>query len=271
MRIKLSTYPNSPEVAIVKVSESDLPSGPLAFSHSVSIKDLYLTRPAKPFNPSAEEAEKYKFKAIRDYGKRLFKALFPSDSTTPSRKLWASLSSQSGRILLIIDSNDPTFNIDEIPWEYAYADAPLLVKYNFVRMVYSSRCQDEFQFKPPLHLFLVAPDPIILSTCDGTDNALYLDEQYMNFINCFKFGKKTLTLERVFPATLESLKDIIKMKDAPKPVLHFMGHCMMIEEEPALLFEKEGGSVHYIRSCDLAAMSNFQLVFLAGCQTYKLA
>ncbi|RUS12838.1 hypothetical protein BC937DRAFT_86889, partial [Endogone sp. FLAS-F59071] len=33
----------------------------------------------------------------------------------------------------------------------------------------------------------------------------------------------------------------------------------------------EGGSVHYIRSCDLAAMSNFQLVFLAGCQTYKLA
>jgi len=274
MRISLSKDPEnneSGEIIQVKVTSSDDVDAKLEFSHSFKFADVEKGRSV------AEEIfdRKPQTRVLRNYGKRLFRALFSQDESSIARQLLQKTlltHAVTGRIQLELngDHNLIDHDLDAIPWEYAWSGDNYLVRQIiFTRMVKGESRQLQAL---PLRIVVVAPDPVDSSLTD-----LNLVDQFQNLADGFYKSSRSVMLERVQPATVDQMEAmLVENDDKTATVLHFMGHCTETEDglrEQALVFEHpEHGKVDKVKMQRLVNSSKIlRLAFLSACNTREIA
>jgi len=276
MRISLSKDPKnneSGEILIqVRVSSSNDVDAKLEFSHSFKFSDVEKDRSI------AEEIfdRKPQTRVLRNYGKRLFRALFSQDESSLARQLLQKIlltHAVTGRIQLeLSDEHDLVdHELDAIPWEYAWSGDNYLVRQViFTRLVKGGE-RRQLEEKLPLHVVVVAPDPV-----DLYENLsdLRLGDQFKNLTDEIYKCHKDVTLERVFPATIAQVNSCLAANDQKMAtVFHFMGHCCEIgNRSRALVFEHpDDGKQDKVKPHRFANLENLRLAFLSACNTREIA
>ena len=162
MRISLSKDPEnkSGEILIqVMVSPSDDAGTELVSSHSFK---LAYVEEGRSIAKEIFDA-KPRSRDLRIYGKKLSRALFSQNESSPAWLLLQKMLSTravTGRIQLELNGDDDLIDhdLDDIPWEYAWAGNDYLVRQvTFTRMLKGERRQLQGL---PLRIVVAAPDPI---------------------------------------------------------------------------------------------------------------
>lgn len=204
---------------------------------------------------------------LRKYGKKLFEALFQKESY--SRELLQKISPphRTGRILLELNDQD---DLDNIPWEYAWAGKDYLVRQlMFTRVLKGEELE---LLKLPPRIVVVVPDPIDAHEVQLAD--LHLNDQFQNFIDNYQANHKQVMLERVFPPTVDRMEALLTRNHETATVLHFMGHCTEDENgNRALVFEHGDSGKHDIADIMrlLGIPENLRLAFFSACNTREVA
>jgi CHAT domain len=243
------------------------------FSHSFKLTDVQEGRSI------AEEIfdSKPPSRKLRNYGKRLFRALFSPDLSSAAQKSLQQVlppRATNGRIQL--DLNDKygfiDHDLDAIPWEYAWTGKDYLTR----QLIFTRVLKGEKRQIPPnlpLRIVVIAPDPTDSNEQGLKD--LHLGDQCQNFINEYYNYNRKITLERVLPATTKKMNSLLMDKsDETATVFHFMGHCAGIEDgSRALVFEHhEHGKLDIVITKRLFnAPRKLWLAFLSACNTREVA
>lgn len=202
---------------------------------------------------------------LRKYGKKLFNALFPEDSK--AREQLQKLFHPVGRIFLELNGDE---DLDNIPWEYAWAGKEYLVR----QIMFTRVLKGEMPELPklPLRIVVVAPDPVNSYEVGLAD--LHLNDQFQNFIDKHQSNGRQVMLDRVFPPTVDKMDASLTQKRDTATVLHFMGHCAADEDgSRALVFENsENGKFEIVDTTRLVSIpENLRLAFLSACDTREVA
>lgn len=269
MRISLlrNTQNGSSEESIVqvKVSLDDNAQAELHASHSF---DLWRYQEDRPIAVEVFTAEP-QMRKLRDYGKRLSKALFSGDTSSLARQLLQQVL-PNGRILLELNGDR---DLDAIPWEYAWTGQTYLVNQCMFTRIHNPR-EHELS-KLSLRIVVVAPDPVIPPTDPDMEifPDLHLKDQFQNFIDGHYASGREVVLERVFPPTVDRMNSLLMSEPTTATVLHFMGHCGHKDIERALIFEhKDTGKHNFVDALRLIDMpKSLRLAFLCACDTRDVA
>lgn len=202
---------------------------------------------------------------LRNYGKKLFNALFRRDSLAYQLLQNILPPHQAGRILLELNYQH---DLDDIPWEYAWFGEDYLVRQlMFTRVLKRKGAKLP---KLPLRIVVVAPNPINANEVKD----LHLNDQFQNFIDQHKSNKRQVMLERVFPPTVDKMDALITHKPEAATALHFMGHCTQnMDGTRALVFEHYDSGKHDIANTRrlLSVPKNLRLAYLSACNTREIA
>src|SRR5262249_41442953 len=142
-----------------------------------------------------------------------------------------SLLPSNGRILLDLNG-DP--DLDIIPWEYALTydselgiNGYLTKKYAFLRLHRRMMLQQSELSPLPLRIVTVIPDPIIPPNDSNAMKFpdLHLSDQFQALCDEYKRNNRAVSLQRVFPPTVDQMYELLSSKSEMATVLHFMGHC----------------------------------------------
>jgi len=166
------------------------------------------------------------------YGTALYAALFPPDS--PARQ---TLDRRPERILLV--AADP--DLDAIPWEYMYGpDGFLVCDLPFVRGLPPEQRIPAPEQVGSLHIVAVPSNPLHPRLAP-----LNIDGEWMRLVDGVRRVTSAVTLERVWPPTIERLRALVA--NQPQRVVHFMGHGGKNERDEAVLcFEQDNGTLELI-------------------------
>lgn len=210
------------------------------FSHTFDLSPLLITD---------EQA------VLRDpasYGKRLYEALFPTQSVAQS-----VLTAWPERIRLVTANN----TLDAIPWEYAYGpDGFLVCDYPFVRGLPKEQRIDTPLLDQNLHIVAIPSQPF-----DHDVPALDIDREWLRLKESIQGVPAALTLERARPPTLEQVRLLLAQQC--NRVLHFMGHGGQDARGALLCFEQENGALDAVTARQLVqrVRSTVFLVTLNAC------
>lgn len=201
---------------------------------------------------------------LHRFGTALFDALFSGPAKELFQKTGTCLSHPDGWIFLQLNNHEA---LHAIPWEYAKDDSEFLIHQRCFTRIHN---RDQHQLpKFSLRIIVVAPDPAILSDVHLPE--LQLGEQFQTFVKECKFDKK-VTLERVFPPTVEKMNEMLQKYQATAAVLHFMGHCTLADSLRVLVFENtETGKPEFVDLEQIEIPKHLQLVFLSASNTREFA
>lgn len=190
----------------------------------------------------------------KQYGRLIYDSLFPAQSLAAH-----TLAAQPERIVLVTGSDD----LEAIPWEYVSGpDGFLVCDYPFVRGL-----PPEQRISAPgqvgnMHILAVPSNPLHPRLAP-----LNIEGEWMRLRDMVQGVTTVVTLERVWPPTIERLRDLVTGK--PSLAVHFMGHGgQNAQHEFVLYFEREGGALEEISAREFIQRmrSSAFLVTLNACE-----
>jgi tetratricopeptide (TPR) repeat protein len=204
----------------------------------------------------------------RQYGRRLFQALFPERSVSRkalTRLPLASASDDTG--MLHIVTEDPEAQM--IPWEYLHDGKDFLaLKYHVLRGIPAERRQGYGAEMPAAALDLIAvpSDPLLLN--DRPVDQLDAVKEIDSLKTALQEAQAPYRALIVTPPTLDALHEALAPRGR-QTIVHFIGHGLATEQGAILLFEDEAGIGRAISARDFAyrVRGNAFLVFLNACES----
>jgi tetratricopeptide (TPR) repeat protein len=178
------------------------------------------------------------------YGKKLYAALFPSNTIAQQ-----ALADMPERLLLVA----PEPQLDAIPWEYVYGSfgtgdptSPeytenfLVLECPFVRGLPTSQRISLPPIDQSLHIVAVPSNPL-----SDTIEPLAIDAEWTRLKESIQQVPAAIVLERTIPPTLERVRHLVANQKGR--VVHFMGHGGQDQQQGALLcFEQDNGAPHLV-------------------------
>jgi len=189
------------------------------------------------------------------YGTALYAALFPPDSLAHK-----ALTQESERLLLVAHDEQ----VDAVPWEYLHGpDGFVVCNVPFVRGL-----PPEQRIPPPeqvgsLHILAVPSNPL-----DPHLAPLNIEGEWMRLADSVRGLNSAVTLERVWPTTIERLRTLVANQQ--QRVVHFMGHGGQNERKEAVLyFEQDNGTLELINAREFTKRlrGSVLLVTLNACKS----
>lgn len=207
---------------------------------------------------------KPKGETLRLFGAALFYALFSGRAGQLLQK--TKEPHPNSRISLQLNNHQ---ELEAIPWEYAkYRDTFLVYERVFSRVLKCPHCPLP---KRSMRIVAVVPDPIFPNSTFKLPD-LNLNDQWQTFINRHSANRKNVLLERVFPPTVDQMDALLMNEPEMATILHFMGHCVLNEDEMALVFEHyETGEHELVSASRPNVPKNLRLAFLSACNTRDIA
>lgn len=207
----------------------------------------------------------------REFGSRLFQAIFASDvGTCLRRSLDEARRRQVGlRIRLRFDRDVP--ELANLPWEYLYAEAEqrflaLSDATPVVRYLELSQAAPVLPVAPPLTVLAVLANPKGAPPLDVEREWGLLRQATEDLMQ-----RQVVRLERLPAATLEALQ--VRLRQGPVHVLHFVGHGFFDAGQNlgGTLFEDANGYPNWVPARNLSILladhRALRLVFLNACRS----
>ncbi|MBX7215130.1 MAG: tetratricopeptide repeat protein [Thermoflexales bacterium] len=204
----------------------------------------------------------------RPYGKRLFEALFPTESA--ARNALAALTARDSLRLVLLDDA-----LQRLPWEYLRdpsdrtADEGFLaLKYVIMRALPATLRTTMPAASGSARVLVVASDPAV-DAHDVPIPALDIERGRRELIKVFERTAAALDVHFLQPATLDSLHGALAETAAGGTAIHFLGHGIARPSGAALFFEDRAGNAHEVAARDLVAPAGgrARLVFLNACES----
>ena len=177
------------------------------------------------------------------YGKRLYQALFPSES-----RAWRSLPARPTRILLVPESE----TLDAIPWEYVYgpygidADERFLVlQCPVVRGLPANKRIAPPRLETGLHIIAIPSSPL-----SDSIEQLDIESDWIGLKEAIEDVPYAMTFERARPPTLERVRQLVAGQEGR--VVHFIGHGEQNEQGALLCFEQESAGLDQVAAWKFA-------------------
>ena len=188
------------------------------------------------------------------YGAVLYQALFPPDSLAHK-----TLAGKPKRILLVAADEV----LDAIPWEYLHGpDGFVVCDVPFVRGLPKEQRIPAPERMGSLYIVAVPSNPLHPRLAP-----LNIEGEWMRLRDVVQGANAAVILERVWPPTIERLRDLVTGE--PARVVHFMGHGgQNAQGEAVLYFERESGAPEEITARELIqrVRNSAFLVTLNACE-----
>lgn len=205
--------------------------------------------------------------SIREFGERLYSAVFAGDVGIGLRlsQQEAERQGKGLRIHLRLDPNATELGM--VPWEVLYAPGwqrflAMWQSLSVVRYVEAMYPKPAIRVKPPLRILAVTSSPRDVVQLD-------VEQEWQRLHEAVARLPGQVVLERLPRATLVALTDRMRLGNVH--LLHFVGHGLVVDTSGygALLFEDESGHAAVVDAPLLAEQlrdTGVRLIFLNACE-----
>ncbi|MFZ5887096.1 MAG: tetratricopeptide repeat protein, partial [Chloroflexota bacterium] len=220
-------------------------------SHVFSISDLAFSK---------EDVAEF-FVSPREYGSRLYRALFAENSEA-GRALGAlpRTLTEAGRVALRLEHN----LLNQLPWEYLHDGSDYLaVQRPFVRVV-RGEAGNNPALADRISLLFLPSDPLLYNG-DPPRYHLGVDAEWDELKRTLQESQPAVDLEKVQPPSLKALQ--AKLAGKRNVIVHFTGHGDLDDGKARLIFEQPSGVADPVTASQVSAQwrGRASLVVLSAC------